>query len=504
MKVVSLFANKKSCGEDNVPMIIIKKVIHLIAQPLVHIFNTSFSTNTFPLLFKTSTIVPIHKKGSLTDLNNYRPISLLNNFGKVLEKIVGQRLNHHLESQNLLSEQQFGFRANKSTSDAVSSFLFHLDTMLSSKLHVIGIFCDLKKAFDLVDHSILLSKLSNFSIGDSTQRWFSSYLSMRQQKVKVSDCRGGVVFDTFSSLLPVRAGVPQGSVLGPILFLLYINDLDRCDTSAKFVLFADDTSILVGGNNYKNVVEKTQSTLSIVSSWFMNNKLTLNKDKTSFMYFKSRPIAAQLQISTPLLTIQSVNDLKFLGLYLDAGLHWKAHMTYLKPKLASAIFAIKSIQRNVGASAALLSYHAYFHSLMSYGVIYWGFASGSNDIFLLQKRSVRAIFNLQRTVSCRPLFKRHRILTFAAQVILDSCTLIHKMSHVLPKHSDVHQYDTRHKNNLTTSGNSLFYKSFLSNGIRIYNSLSVELRQKNVNFFKIELKEILLNAVPYKIEDFCD
>ncbi|KAI5746640.1 hypothetical protein M8J77_005838 [Diaphorina citri] len=314
--------------------------------------------------------------------------------------------------------------------------------------------------------------------------------------------RDNVLYDTTSSVLPIRAGVPQGSVLGPILFLLYINDLVQCDTSAKFVIFADDTSILIGGKDRGDVVGKARDTLSTVASWFSNNKLTLNGDKTSFMYFKSQSIEAQSRISTPTLTIHPVNELKFLGLYLDVGLRWKAHITYIKPKLASAIYAIRSIQRNVGSSAALQSYHAYFHSLMSYGVVYWGFAAGNIDVFLLQKRAVRAIFNLHRTVSCRTIFKENKILTFAAQVILDTCTLIHKKSAILTRHSDRHQYSTRHKNNLVISKNTLMNSSFLTKGIQLYNNLHDSLKNENLDNFRTQLKNELINTVPYTIEEF--
>ncbi|KAI5720193.1 hypothetical protein M8J77_003240 [Diaphorina citri] len=177
--------NKPSSGEDSIPMTIIKKSIPFLAEPLSYIFNTSFATSTFPKLFKTSIIIPIHKKGAKTDVNNFRPISLLNNFSKVLEKIVALRLSLFLEHLQLFNNQQFGFRSSRSTSDAVSCFLKELDSHLSNKNVAIGIFCDLTRAFDCVDHNILLAKLPFYGVRGTSVSWFKSYLEDRTQSVKI-------------------------------------------------------------------------------------------------------------------------------------------------------------------------------------------------------------------------------------------------------------------------------------------------------------------------------
>ncbi|KAL1463833.1 hypothetical protein WDU94_015538 [Cyamophila willieti] len=189
LKIVGGLQNKTSCGEDDIPMTVIKKVIHVIAGPLSFIFNSSFSTSTFPKLFKNAIITPVHKgKGAMTDLNSFRPISLLNNFAKILEKLVAYRISTYLEHHNLLVEQQFGFRHGRSTSDAVAHFIQKLDIILASGQQAIGIFCDLTKAFDCVDHALLLSKLPTFGIRGTALLWIQSYLSNRQQKVKVPSC----------------------------------------------------------------------------------------------------------------------------------------------------------------------------------------------------------------------------------------------------------------------------------------------------------------------------
>lgn len=608
-------------------MTVIKKAIHLIAGPLAFIFNTSFSTSIFPSLFKNAVITPIHKKGDVTDLNNFRPISLLNNLSKILEKLVAHRISSHLELHNLLVDQQFGFRHGRSTSDAVAHFLQKLDETLTSGQHAIGIFCDLTKAFDCVDHALLLSKLPSFGIGGGSLNWIESYLSNRHQKVKVptsdpplnnltsnishsvsnsftltpipsphfssfpthvppshllsastiqdlhssngpsisneshgtsnslippsfpshslpsnatplsptslpfsSDstvnthqsfptCSGQhseqnthtgrpipsssppISSYTYSSSLQVQAGVPQGSVLGPLLFLLYMNDIISADLRAFLTLFADDTTILVSGLNIADVLAKAAEVMSFIQNWFKTNKLCLNQTKTSYIYFNS-PHSSLPHIKTLNLSISPTAEVKFLGLVVDSKLTWKTHIQSLISKLSKAVFAVNSVRRNVSFSTALLSYFSYFHSVMSYAIVYWGYSPEVKSVFRLQKRAVRAVFGFCRRTSCKSIFKDSKILTVYAQVILDSCILIHKISNSLTKHSEVHDHNTRNKNKIIISTNKIMDKSFLKEGIKHYNKLSDEHKQLEPSRFKSILKERLLDLVPYSFDEF--
>ncbi|KAL1447184.1 hypothetical protein WDU94_005572 [Cyamophila willieti] len=482
-------------------MSFLKCIISIIATPLSHIFNCSLDSGVFPECFKSSVVSPIHKKGSVLDVNCYRPISLLSNFSKVLEKIVYYRLSFFLEGRKLLVDQQFGFRAGKSTGDAVANFLNNLDEALGSKKHAIGLFCDLSKAFDCLDSEILLSKLPSYGVRGSALNWFRTYLVGRHQKTKISSLCNEIRTFEFSAPQIVKSGVPQGSILGPLLFLLYINDLVGCTKDGKFTLFADDTTILLCGANRAEAFQKLSRVLSDIQGWFTANRLKLNSSKTTYLYFNPHQSHTLSNVTSLNLTVSPSQEIKFLGIILDDSLKWQSHCEALKSRLSSAIFAIHSIRKNVDSKPALLSYFAYFHSLLSYGIVYWGFSSYASPIFLLQKRALRAVYGLRRDVSCRDLFQQNKVLTLYGQLTLDTCSLIHNLRHTLKKHSDVHDHNTRNRGNLITSRENKFQKSYLNTGIKIYNSLPPAIKSLTSNNFKPALKQTLLEISPYSFEE---
>ncbi|KAI5751923.1 hypothetical protein M8J77_012112 [Diaphorina citri] len=227
----------------------------------------------------------------------------------------------------------------------------------------------------------------------------------------------------------------------------------------------DDTTILVGARTEEEVIRRAGEVVGNVVRWFRANKLILNGTKTSYLLFNPKPSSILQPIVTPEITISIAAEARFLGLTVDYKLKWCSHITDLKPKLSSTIYAIRSVRNNVDSAAAKLFYHSYFHSIMGYALIYWGFSSNVDEVFLLQKRAVRAIFGVGNRTSCKPYFINHSILTIYAQLILDACTLIHKMYPTLTKHSDVHLHNTRHKDNLVTTKNKLMDKSYLKLGI---------------------------------------
>ena len=250
----------------------------MIQTPLLHIFNRSLVTGIVPSKFKVVKVVPIFKSGDTSDMNNYRPISLICNFCKILEKIVFLRLSDFLAEKNIISPEQFGFRPSHSTIHPMTQILNAAASTLNAKKHMLIIFCDLKKAFDTCNIRILLKKMQKMGITGTELLWFESYLTDRKQYVSINDCK--------SSLLNILIGVPQGSILGPLLFLLYINDLPSCcDLSKK--LFADDTAIYAIDDDIQRLLSAVNLGFQKLCKYFRKNKLSLHPDKTKYLVLSS-------------------------------------------------------------------------------------------------------------------------------------------------------------------------------------------------------------------------
>ena len=274
MKIISELTNGKA---SDIPIHVIKKASQIISPFLVKFFNECLMEGYFPDELKTGRISPIYKKEDEQLLENYRPVSTLPVFGKILEKLIYVRFYNFFVSKGIIHENQYGFRKGHSTSHALNYSVEHVQSLISKKQHVLGIFIDLSKAFDTIDHRKLKTKLNNYGIRGNALKLIDSYLSDRKQYVSV--------LDTNSEELPVCFGVPQGSVLGPLLFILYINDICNITDKGKFVLFADDTNIFVAAESKKKAYDTANEVLLAVSKYMEVNLLHINVKKCCYMYF---------------------------------------------------------------------------------------------------------------------------------------------------------------------------------------------------------------------------
>ena len=276
LEIIKEIKSKNSSGHDTINTKLIKSIDNSISKPISILINMSIQSGIVPDSLKLAKIIPIYKSKSPGEFSNYRPISLLTSLSKILEKIVHKRLYSFLENECILNPNQFGFRKKHSTIDAVTKFISDITTSLDNKESTIAIYLDLSKAFDTINHTLLLKKLDHYGIRGLPLAWFKSYLENRKHYIEYKKHT--------SRTCKIECGVPQGSIVGPLLFLLYINDLPNIIKNAKTILYADDTTIYVSGKNLGNLREIINSEISILSDWFRANKLSLNEGKTNYMH----------------------------------------------------------------------------------------------------------------------------------------------------------------------------------------------------------------------------
>ena len=327
-----------SCGIDNIDPCIAHEFISLIAEPISSIFNCSFRTGIIPLELKSAKVIPLFKSGDHNDFNNCRPISILPYFSKLIENIVHNRLYDYFDKFNLLNTSQFGFRKNHSTYMP----LLLLQSAVSDSIDVgdvvLTLFLDLQKAFDTVNHHILLQKLENHGIRGIILNWFSNYLSERSQRVFFNN--------VFSEDVVMDCGVPQGSVLGPLLFIIYMNDFSCTSKMIKLLLYADDITMYISGKDVNSLICAVNNELVIISNWFVSNHLFLNLNKSSFIIFHSskKSVSFEFPLSINNSLLNRVTTIRYLGILMDEHLTWSKHITHIQNLIAKNIGIISRIQ----------------------------------------------------------------------------------------------------------------------------------------------------------------
>ena len=287
----------KSVGPYSIPVSALKSLRHSLSKPLEILFNLSFTTSTVPEQFQIAKVIPVFKTGSQTCVNNYRPISLLSIFNKLLEKLMYKRLLSYINDKKILYNKQFGFRTQYSTDFAIMSIVDLIQRAIDNQKYSCGIFLDFSKALDTVNHSILFNKLEHYGVRGITKDCFLSYLSNRKQFVSIQNFESEYAY--------IKSGVPQGTVLGPLLFLLYINDFSNCSKILDFHLFADDSNLFYRDKNFKNMELILNQQLLKVSTWLGANQLSLNVSKSNFVIFhppqKRLPFKIDISINNNLL-----------------------------------------------------------------------------------------------------------------------------------------------------------------------------------------------------------
>ena len=424
---------KKSAGPDFISTKLLKQILPTIVSPLCHIFNLSLQTGYIPTQLKTAKVVPVFKSGDKNLYTNYRPISLLSSFSKLLEKLVARQMVGFLHKHNLLYKHQYGFRKAHSTSHPIIHFLNKIHNALNKNNPelTLGIFLDLKKAFDTVDHSILLQKMDHYGFKGTVNLWFKNYLKDRQQFVNIN----GINSDT----LAMSCGVPQGSVLGPLLFLIFINDLPNT-TNFLTLLFADDTTFQLSGQNVQELFQTANIELNKAAIWFQTNKLTLNVKKTKFILFRSKNMQvdfSNINLKIGGSQIERIGEqcdtkwFKFVGHHMDEYLTWEYQIAHVHSKLASANFAIAKVKNLLPRKIKLTLYNSLFKSHLEFGILAWGGVKSSKlkRIIVLQKKCVRNVGGKNHMAHTDPLFTSLNVLKFQDLFSYTASNFMHKYLH---------------------------------------------------------------------------
>lgn len=485
--------NKKSSGYDDISIDLLKNLPDNALYVLCECFNVSFLTGIFPDCLKKAIVVPLHKGGELDNACNYRPISLLSTLSKIVEKLVKRRMLEYLSRHNIISDTQFGFQPSKGTHDAMFNLLEQVFFGLNEGELVAIVFCDFSKAFDCVDHKTMLKKLEIYGFGGITYSWFESYFSGREQRVKIGDNQ--------SSYLAVSSGVPQGSVLGPILFLLYLNDINNLPIRAKLTSFADDNTLSWKGKNIEDLKRIISEDLNLVKSWCDSNLLCFNSKKTSILTFKF--LFDDLILDTH--AIENRTSCKFLGVHVDTQLKFSEHVASLNKRLASGCYAVRIASNELGLSTAKLVYFSLVESHIRYGIAFWGNCSNRlfDSVFVIQKRAIRYMCKVGYREHCKPLFLKHKVLTVCCIFIMETACLMHK------KHYDELEYPRTYPTRqqlqiqLPIPKTALTLNSIIYRSKQIFNHLPVNLRQLgDSKRFRLELKTFLYGKAYYHINEF--
>ena len=389
---------KENKASLSVPNKLIKLSSGQLSTSFTEIYNESILSGEFPEIFKISKVTPIFKSGSISELGNYRPIAVISPFGKVLERLVYDQLLSYLEKECLLYNFQFGFRKGYSTEYAILETVEKLKSAVDDQKVTCGIFLDFSKAFDTINHHILLEKLYKHGIRGLPHAWFSSYITNRKQYVKIGNVE--------SSLKTITCGVPQGSTLGPLLFLLYINDLPRSSKKLTFRIFADDTNMFYSTRDPEQLQSIINEELGKVLKFCAANMLSINFKKTNYMIITSPKKKTNIRITV-------------------CNIEQKSQIKHINNKITKNIGILFKLRYCVPMSTHKQLYYTLIYPYLTYGLMSWGTAYQTK----LNKICIRCIFFANKRESPTPYYTLLEILKLENVFKLKIRTLVHKLQY---------------------------------------------------------------------------
>lgn len=480
----------RSVGWDDVSVECIKFVEDTLCKPLAIILNRSVELGSFPNVLKVAKVTPVFKKGDSNSVANYRPISVCSVFSKIFETIIKKRLLDFFDTYKVLCKSQHGFREGLSTETATVDYFSYVYRHLDRGDYVIGLFFDLSRAFDSLPPHFIEQKLYSVGIRGNILKWLTSFITDRRLRVVLSG--------TASEESSVDLGVPQGSILGPLIFLIFVNDLPRFLEDVHVVMYADDTSIAVAARDREELEVKVKNVIERFTDWCTRNRIILNIQKTVCVNFNiRRPLSIECFVG---LSLQK--QACFLGLTVDDGVTFKPHIDNVCKKLNSSYFALLKLKSSLNSQSLLNAYYALCYSHLSYNNLLWSRSTEWRRVFVAQKRIIRLIFGLQSSDSCREVFKIHGILTFPSIYILKAVVYVNTNRNRYKTY--VSQRETRHLDlPLLQHRTTFFEKSPEYDFVKLFNKLPASIKKITTpNIFKNTVKTFLLENGFYSLREY--
>ena len=507
IKIIQQLTTKDSTGYDNLSTKILKYVGDVLSTSLCLLVNQSFVKGIFPTKLKIAKVKPLFKKDDNSLFENYRPISLLPAISKVFEKAAYYQIYEYFKSNELFHRSQYGFRSLHSTELAATELVDRVLEYFDKGDIVLSLFLDLSKAFDMINHKILLEKLAFYGFDFLSNKWVNSYLSDRYQYVEYEECS--------SPKSLICRGVPQGSVLGPLLFLIFINDICNCSSIFEFILFADDTSLIAPMCSFvtSDITCDVNCELEKVSNWLSANELVLNVKKTKFMLFHSfgknlnRVTIPQIKINDTL--IERVNTFDFLGFVIDETLSWNYHINKIATKIGRVIGVMSKLKRLVPSHTLKLMYNSLILPHINYGITLWGHKS--SRLVKLQKKAIRVLSKSKYNAHTEPILKKESLLSIDDIYHLNCLKFYHKyVNSKLPSYfKDYYERRSHHYNTRSTLPDIQYSRTNYSRN-RLRNYIPVLLRNttdsiiSKVNTHSLKgFSEYIKRVYIEKYQSFC-